>query len=164
MNRIFLWLMVLIALTIIAVISFNVMMDRFFAAVVEGKNGHVTDAGEWPRPLKELAARAAKQKVRVEYLKVHCIANGWVTEYVWRMRSTPGMFELMRDEFELYADENQKERIPFPGSPAWWDPQDIKDAKCFLGRSSNIGDKGDKFWVCHDEPLECIYVYYNDNW
>ena len=164
--RITITAVILVLLGLAIFIWVNRAYDSFFNAAMIGDSGSVQSAENWPRPVDEIFDRATDHEVAIRNLNVFCLADGLVSEYVWRIDATHGLLELMQNEYELIAQDLPEGRIAQlrEGSPPWWAPLDDTHTVFFKGRSSNLGGKGDQFDVFYDRSKEVIFVYYNDNW
>lgn len=138
-------------------------MDQFFDGLFEGNPGQVTSRDEWPWPLERIATAANEAEVKIEKVQVYCIANGISIEYVWRMKSTDALLELLIQELGLTIhDPPPHEKFRSQSDlPGWWSPQEHVDSHYYAG---NLGGEGEQFIVLHDEADHTIFVYFYDNW
>ncbi len=133
--------------------------DSAFESIYRGGSGPVESSEDWPRPLKALAASAEESGVEMSNVFVHCLGNGLVIEYLWRMDSNSQLMELVTQEFNLkpYAPSNDGRFRSQSWTPEWWDPHDESTNAYFC---ANLDGLGDRFVVFHDKSKQKIFVHY----
>jgi hypothetical protein len=166
-----LWaLAIVVVLCIAAVVLFNVSMHAFFRAVLVGNTGSVDLVAEWPKPLKELIEDAARHKIAIEDVKVYCLCQGFDPEYVWRMRASRGLLDLLRSRWEL-SPTPPPDRGAFCGksslsgdaTPDWCLPKKDAETQFYASKRLLQGEKGDLFRVAVDGKHEIVFVHYHYN-
>lgn len=147
-------------------------MHAFFHGFVAG-NGRfpVTSAEEWPKPLKALVKDATEKKIEVRDLRVECMCKGYETEYVWRMQSTPGLFEFLVARWKLSSVPPSDHGI-FCGTsmysgdytPEWWSPMETPKTRFYICSRRLANEYGDQFQVAIDDDRQLIFVQYYEKW
>lgn len=153
----------LLAIPLVGYVLLMRAMERRFDAFFTGDNGPVERREEWPEPLARLASSAEASNIKLQDLQVYCVANGFTIEYVWRLRSTPGLFDLISQEYGLedYVPTESGRFRPQDHLPDWWTPQEHAKTHYYAG---NPGGVGDQFVVFHDELNQALFVHYYHNW
>lgn len=161
-----------IVLCVAAVVLVNIAMHQFFRAILVGKTGPVASPAEWPQPLKDLVADAARAKIEIQELQVHHMNEGFDPEYIWRMKASPGLFDFLKDRWKLSPMPPPEHgvfcgRSNFSGDPTpeWWSPINKGSAEVRFYGCKNVlaGEKGDLFRVALDEKRKIIFVQYHFN-
>jgi hypothetical protein len=166
------WLLaaiVAIVVCIAAVVLFNIAMHGFFRAVIVGETEAVESPDAWPKPLKDLVKDAARAKVGIKGVRVHCTCQAFDPEYIWQMKATRGLFDLLKARWQLsptsvptYGVFCGKSNLSGDVTPDWWSPK--KNARTrFYASKRSLEGKGDIFVVAVDEEREIIFVHYHYN-
>jgi hypothetical protein len=170
-HRRLLILLAIVTLCCVAVVTYFAMNTlAFIRAFVVGETGPVTSSREWPKPLKELTEGAAQAKITIEDVKVHCLCQGFDPEYVWRMRASRGLFDLLRSRWEL-SPTPPPDRGAFCGkssfsgdaTPDWCLPKRNAETQFYASKRLLQGEKGDLFRVAVDTKREIVFVHYHYN-
>ena len=164
---------VLLLLVGLAVWFVNHQMDAFFHGFVAGEPGPAASPADWPKPLKALVAdaKAEEDRVAVKILEVQCMCQGWEKEFIWRMESTPGLFDFLKKRWALSAMPSPERGI-FCGysmysgdeTPSWWTPKERKGTEFYACRRTIASEAGDRFQVAVDDERQLIFVHYYEMW
>jgi len=159
-----------IVLCVAGVVLVNMAMNDFMRAVVVGKTGPVTSPADWPQPLKDLVTDAKSTKIDVYVLQVHQMNGAVDPEYIWQMRATPGLLELIKTRWKLspiptpdYGVFCGKSNLSGDSTPDWWSPKANVGTQFYACATCLAGEKGAQFQVAYDVKRGTIFVRYYDN-
>jgi hypothetical protein len=163
----------LLVLCVVFIICWGLVKVCFivmFCMLSGSDSGPVDSPAAWPRALKDIVADAARAKVDIEDVQVHCMSRTWETEYIWQMKATRGLLELLRTHWEL-SPASPPERGSFCGksaysgarTPDWWSPKKNANTQYYASKGMLAGAKGDRFRVALDEERALIFVQYDYN-
>lgn len=144
------------------------VMHDFFHAVMVGKTGPVSSPEDWPKPLKELCDDAERAEWKVSVIQVHCLCQGFDPEYVWRMESTPGLLDYLKQKWELSrvtepmgVVRDGRSRLSGERVPPWWNPLESENAEFYVCKRTLAREGSDRFQVAVDKKGGTIFVHYS---
>jgi len=159
-----------VVLCIAAAIVVNLSIDGFFRAIVVGKTGPVSSPRDWPQPLKDLVTDAARAKIDIKGLQVHQMNDGFDPEYIWQMKATAGLFDLIAARWKLsptpVPDRGVfcgKSQFSGDSTPDWWSPEENAETQFYACENALAGEKGNLFQVAVDKKRGIIFVQYHYN-
>jgi len=139
----------------------------WFDALLVGKTGPVTSRDDWPKPLKELLDGTKELQLDESSIQVHCLGEGFDPEFVWRMDAAPGLFEHVKQRWNLTPISKPqwpilKRRSPISAraAPPWWSLKDDGNTDFFVSPQELAKEKGDRFQVARDRKRNKIFVRY----
>lgn len=153
-----------IAVCIVVIVWMNLSTRALIHAVMVGKTGPISSPDDWPQPLKDLCADAEHAKLKISEVQVHCLCQGFDPEYVWRMESTPGLLDYLKQKWGLSpvaeprgVIRDGQSHLSGERAPSWWNPMESKNSE-FYGTLA--GEKSDRFQVALDRSGNTIFVHY----
>ncbi len=163
-----LFLKLLIVATLCAILLAIVCGDHAIVeAVFVGQTGTVTNPSDWPEPLKKLCDESKVMAIPTSTIQVHCLCHGMDYEYVWRMEATPGLFDHIKNRWELSPVSDPHWRVldgtsslSGESTPSWWSPSRDRNTMFYACRRSLAGEKGDRFQVALDKHRNVVFVHY----
>ena len=124
--------------------------------------GPVTDLSELPRELDELLEDVGKKQVKIEELKVYCLAKGFDPEYYLSVQATPGLVEFLVNRRGLNEVPNNGKVARFFWSkmpPTWDESPRVKNTKCFsTPEYMNKYMEGEIWIILHDDQRERVFI------
>jgi hypothetical protein len=128
---------------------------------VGSSRGLVEDRGEWPEPIRDLLAQAARKQIDVEPVQMYRIIDFTEKTYYWTMRSSPELVAMMVSKWELKpGTQDELDRFWRLGWPTEFEVGDKHGRQTFLG---NYQKPSDNFIVITDESKPVLYGYYYFN-
>ena len=147
-------LMVVAALAL--TVTFFLFVRHSFSA--GSSRGPVEDRSEWPEPVLDLLAKAARAHIDVEPVRVFRIVDFTEKSYYWRMQSSPELIALMISEWQLKpGTEDELDRFWRLSWPDEWEEGARQEGQKFF---ANYQKPSDNFIVIVNESELVLYGYY----
>ena len=99
------------------------------------------------------------------------MCQGYESEYIWKIRLTPGLLDFLKARWELSPMQPPGEGI-FCGqsmisgdkTPSWWSPVEGHNTHYYIGRLAKDMEFGDHFRVAVDKDRQLVFIHYWEKW
>jgi hypothetical protein len=123
--------------------------------------GLIEDRAEWPEPIRDLLAQAARKQIDVEPVQMYRVIDFTEKQYYWTMRSSPELIASMVSKWELKpGTQDELDRFWRLDWPREFEVGDKHGRQTFLG---NYQKPSGNFIVITDESKPVLYGYYYFN-